>query len=431
MAEGRTFNYDAVSSVYNEIKKITTGDDSIKTILDNINRDCHNMVDVENEAVYGELGKQLLLDWDNTSSNFPNFIDNFNNWSALIAQASGNYSEFENKISGFKQEHMLGATSEAGRTTAYTNDGYYVNSYSVDDLDELASLAKFYEPTGATYIDTEMVSYSKIHDIFEGISLALEGVTIVTSGMTFAKFFSSIGALTTTGNATNGVANIGRLRGNLVNHGGIPASEAVASHMSNSGFWQRFASTGLGTKISNSIIHSSFNWGKNTKFLSYLFSSNSPVMRETARNVVLLSAESVGNFGTAAMVSGIAMNGANYSLSSNTFDDTPISLMLGDETVINGQTYNFFGRTANGVGIYSDESGQLFYKNSSDIVSPVTFYSNGEKYPATLDNIDENTELVVDGSSVGKVTELDFIILGDDYKEYYDAISTNMELFAE
>ncbi len=177
----RKFDYNAVSDVYNEIKRITTGSDSIKTLLDNINRDYRNMVDVEGEAVYGELGRQLLLDWDNTSSNFPNFVNNFENWSALIAHASGNYSEFENAIAGFKQDHMLGATSEAGRTTAYTNDGYY-STYTQDMVDTAALLAgDFRAFNGIGYFDTNMVAIEAQRLTNAKLSFGIQMASVVLS----------------------------------------------------------------------------------------------------------------------------------------------------------------------------------------------------------------------------------------------------------
>ena len=53
--------------------------DNIKNLLNDTNTEVHNRVEVCEEAIYGDLGNQLLLSWDNISSNFPNFMDNFEN----------------------------------------------------------------------------------------------------------------------------------------------------------------------------------------------------------------------------------------------------------------------------------------------------------------------------------------------------------------
>lgn len=185
MAGTRKFDYNAVSNVYSEIKKIITGsDDSIKTILDNINRDCHNMVDVEEEAVYGDLGKQLLLDWDNTSSNFPNFVNNFDNWSALIAQASGNYSAFEDKIAGFNRGNPLGATS-GGIETAYVNASPY-RLYKEANFDEynysLANMNNLYTITGVEYVCTDTASLLKTQKIVNTILFSGDMLALLTIG---------------------------------------------------------------------------------------------------------------------------------------------------------------------------------------------------------------------------------------------------------
>ena len=82
MAE-RKFDYENVSNVYKNMTSII-GDEadssSLVGILTSIDRDYKEYVNVEDEAIYGDLGSQLLLDWENTSSNFPNFVENFNNW---------------------------------------------------------------------------------------------------------------------------------------------------------------------------------------------------------------------------------------------------------------------------------------------------------------------------------------------------------------
>ena len=159
MAE-RKFDYNNVSTVYQNMKKITgdAGDgESIAGILHKIDEEVHNKVDVSEEAIFGDLGKQMLLDWDNTSANFDNFVTNFSNWSTLIAQSAGNYAQFEQDIAGFRQENPLGVTS-GGITDAYTNTGYY-STYDQAYVDSAASLVgSFVSYNGLGYIDTNMVA---------------------------------------------------------------------------------------------------------------------------------------------------------------------------------------------------------------------------------------------------------------------------------
>lgn len=182
MAE-RKFDYARVSNIYREMQTITgdsSSPDSIAGILNDVNKEVENKVEVMDEAVYGDLGKQLQLDWDNTSSSFNDFINNFNNWSTLIAQSAGKYAEFEEKVNGLKINNPLGMTSN-GRTTAYTNTGYYAD-YTQDVYDYYSSLSgTMMNLTGAQYIDTNMVERENNRKIMAGVNFGLQGVSTVLS----------------------------------------------------------------------------------------------------------------------------------------------------------------------------------------------------------------------------------------------------------
>ena len=177
----RKFDYNNVGTVYNQMKNIN---DNIKTLLTDTDNEVHNKVDVCEEAIYGDLGNQLLLSWDNISSNFPNFVDNFENWSALVAKASGDYSQFEADVAGFKNANPLGVTSK-GATQGAVATSSYNNSLTAEEIAELDVATVFYEPTGATYIDTGMVAYAKQHrtmnivgDVLNVVSIALSVVQV-------------------------------------------------------------------------------------------------------------------------------------------------------------------------------------------------------------------------------------------------------------
>ena len=135
MAE-RKFDYENVATVYKNMQNITgdaSNEDSIAGILHKINEEVHDSVNVCDEAVFGNLGKQLLLDWDNTSSNFDSFVESFNNWAALIAQSSGNYAEFEKKVAGLTKANPLGLTSN-GKKKNYIEKSPYTD-YTKENLE--------------------------------------------------------------------------------------------------------------------------------------------------------------------------------------------------------------------------------------------------------------------------------------------------------
>ena len=98
----RVFDYTEINRIYGEMNKITgdPGDPTtIAGLLKKIDDDYHEVVEgpaSENDmALLGDLGKQMLLNWENTSATFPNFVENFDAWSTVVAQAAGDYSKFE------------------------------------------------------------------------------------------------------------------------------------------------------------------------------------------------------------------------------------------------------------------------------------------------------------------------------------------------
>ncbi len=187
MAE-RKFNYQEVSNIYQQMLK-TIGDagsaDSIAGILENLNKEVENTVNVEEEAIFGDLGSQLKLDWDNSSSNFPNFVSKFSNWATLIAQSGGDYAQFERDIAGFQSANPLGVTS-GGRTDNYINTSYY-NQYKTDNyesyLNDLSNVGQLYELTGVEYISTDSKSVLRRHQITTGIVLGADILGLLWTGV--------------------------------------------------------------------------------------------------------------------------------------------------------------------------------------------------------------------------------------------------------
>jgi len=155
MAE-RKFDYENVATVYKNMQNITgdaSNEDSIAGILHKINEEVHDSVNVCDEAVFGNLGKQLLLDWDNTSSNFDSFVESFNNWAALIAQSSGNYAEFEKKVAGLTKANPLGLTSN-GKKKNYIEKSPYTD-YTKENLESTSKELSPY--SGSVYYETNSI----------------------------------------------------------------------------------------------------------------------------------------------------------------------------------------------------------------------------------------------------------------------------------
>lgn len=174
MAE-RKFDYNSVGTVYNQMKSIN---DNIKTLLMETDTEVRNRVDVCDEAIFGDLGNQLLLSWDNMSSDFPMFVDNFENWSALVAKASGDYSQFEADMAAFNNANPLGVNSAGAEYGAVATSSYN-DSLTTDEIAELDAATFFYEQTGAEYVDTGMVKYAKTHKTLNIITDAIEIVSFI------------------------------------------------------------------------------------------------------------------------------------------------------------------------------------------------------------------------------------------------------------
>lgn len=195
----RVFEYDKIVSRIKKMEEITgakgdKNDDTIAGILSNINQQMHDRMEKQDEltAVYGDLGNQLLLDWDNTSSNFDKFVDNFDNWSMVVTKAANDYSDFETRVKGIRDsDNYLGMTSN-GRTTAYTNDSFY-SYFDSETLDELkANISPLLELTGATYLDIDISESEKSRKFWSIVGLGLDAIAILSSG---AQIVRSVNAL--------------------------------------------------------------------------------------------------------------------------------------------------------------------------------------------------------------------------------------------
>lgn len=435
----RTFNYNAIADDYQQMNTING---EIADILTKIDKEVKDRVDVCDEAIYGDLGKQMLLDWDNTSANFDSFVNKFNNWSTLVTQAAGNYSQFESDISGFKQANPLGVTS-GGITDAYTNTGYYSNTVSSDDIDALLAASQYYQLTGATYIDTGMVSYLKKSDIFEGIELALDAVTIVASSAKVVKYFKDVNSLFKGGEAAKNVRDLakgvdslsdaarnttklnlyGRNSAAYASNAASTALSKFGNVISNSKVLRRLNGTGLGSKILSLAGKGISSTTKAVSSASYFVTNLSAnayggAMRD-AFKVAKVGTPLINNLAKA----GVVVNSANVALVSSA------GKIFGTEVNVGSNTYSYFGETNNGLDIYVDASDNLVYKDSSGDFQYVT-YNDSFGTVVTINTLNDEqytSSMNVGGTSVASVADLT-VYFEENYSEYFDDLSNNLTI---
>ena len=197
----RQFNYAAMQEIYSNMNK-TIGSavetDSIAGVLHALDQNVQEYIGVCDEAIYGPLGNQLLLDWLNTSSNFPNFVENFSNWSQLVAMSGGDYSQFEEDVAGFRELNPLGTYSGEATTNFVDSEKYTV--YTQDDIDTMsASVLGMYASVGDAYfVDTNMVEYEKQRKTMDIVMFSIQGVTTVLSVIPAMKLLGVGGKATGT-----------------------------------------------------------------------------------------------------------------------------------------------------------------------------------------------------------------------------------------
>lgn len=484
MSNSRVFDYTEISNLYNKMNTIT-GDKSDPTsiagILEKINLDytdvVHGVVGENEMAIFGELGQQMLLNWENTSANFPNFVENFSAWSTLVAQAAGDYSAFEQQVQGIKTANPLGWAS-GGMQDSFITTSVYADSLSEQELAELAAYSEFHQLTGATYIDTGMVSYLKKADFWEGVELAMDVVSVVGAFKTVKALAPQIKAaramvtptMTGAGNAgtnygfdqnkttrtlKNGTkkttyhynyengpdarnvdglisAQKGNnpfytLRGTMTNAGDAAADAA----MNKTGFLKKIFGTKLGTSMQNSIAHNTNLASRGKVFVSNL--GKGAQYSDVARGVL---AESFKAVDPKALNTALALSsgGATMSATSNLIQDgiqnnyaSNNVINFGTTVQIGNDTYDFFAQTPGGVNIVADDNGNLLYQDANGGVQPVMISSGGSYVAATFDNTDDTMNLYAGTENLGQANTFNYQLVLEDNVGYYDTLSANLE----
>ena len=98
------------------------------------------------------------------------------------------------------------------------------------------------------------------------------------------------------------------------------------------------------------------------------------------------------------------------------FTDTSIKAQ-GTDVTINGQDYKYYGHTSNGTQILYNQNGDLVYQASDGSVARVGLINGGI---ANINNVDEETELVIQGTHAGREKDL---VAQEAYEGYFDEIA--------
>lgn len=414
MAE-RTFDYAKIAEIYKSMNQIT-GDagtpDSIAGILHLADEEMFNKVNVSEQAIYGDLGSQLKLDWDNFSSNFPNFVANFNNWATAVATANNDYSQFEQDVQGFRDTHKFGVAAAEGMTASFVDTGYYADAYSEEDLAKLREMAHFYELTGATYIDTGMESFAKRNTAFNVVTDLLSVAAVAASGVTVANAVrGAVGFWT----GTYGAGGITRLQAmsNWRNVASIPKLAADAT------LAQRLAHYGaVATAYAGYMLPGGSKFG--TAFWNGVQAS--------ARTVPSLATAGVAAGGGLLSNIGSAI-GQNYDINrygSGLENANP----WGDRSVtVDGTTYTHVVNSENGTQLYVDyNTGNVFYGNGNSM-NPVTIDNgDGTQRNVNLDDLAAPEFTIYCGNEAISSNDGFNAVVGEgEYRSYGESIPTSVE----
>ena len=394
----RVFDYTEINRIYGEMNKITgdPGDPTtIAGLLKKIDDDYHEVVEgpaSENDmALLGDLGKQMLLNWENTSATFPNFVENFDAWSTVVAQAAGDYSKFEQEVQGIRSNNPLGWNS-GGITDSYIATSSYANALTEDEIAVYASYSQMLALTNATYVDTGMVAFAKEY-----------------------KKANIIDDVLTLGTAlTLGTSSVIAMKGAFSAGGALAAKMDAAGNVLRSGVgYNKFVMSGLGHKIFGTTVGKAVLGGTMTgawgvgAAAGYLGAGGA------------LIAAGGGGAAIAGAAGGLAAaHIVDKLVPDNKFNFTDTSIKAqGTDVTINGQDYKYYGHTSNGTQILYNQNGDLVYQASDGSVARVGLINGGI---ANINNVDEETELVIQGTHAGREKDL---VAQEAYEGYFDEIA--------
>jgi len=407
------FEFDGVKASYSSMQNITS---EIATVLKGANDGVHEYIGVSGGALYGDLGSQLLLDWDNSSSNFDRFVEKFTDWSTIVSQVAGIYDDYANAVKDSLEANPLGLTSY-GRTTAYTNDGYFSNSYTREQIDELYSMSQLYDlydETAATYIDTGMVKYAKrnkvfniVGDILNVVSIAASGATIVRSALGATGFLSASVNGRGTG-ASNLQFILGQGKGASSGLTGLQKARAYVGRIADILSPARYARGVEIVAAGNSLRGSGVAIG-------YGFWNGITTAARNSRNFAIAGVATAGASSITSII------GANYNASNYMTGAYGIK-SSGSSMTVNNKDYVYLGTTDQSTELYQGEDGNLYYLDSSQNMKNVTT-SSGDN--ANLENmITENNGSFTVYAGGEEITENSNLSSATDYTSYSENLSS-------
>ena len=381
------FVYDEVEQAYAKVKDII-GDynnrDSIAGALSEMNNNTKNYVQVCDAAIYGDLGNQLLLDWDNVCSNFGSFVSQFGDWANILTISGGEYQKFEQQVSGLKEANPLGLTS-GGRTDNYVNTSFAA-PFTAENFAKISDYDKsLYNLTGAKYTSANIVSnmYKDYKSNYGGIIGALVGPLLPGVGpITGAAVGYAIGE-----NPKG--AGIGALVGSLFGPTGTAAGALIGSNPKAAGIGAGIgAVTGLGaatgaiggtilsdkTKQKDGEYNENMNSGENQDTIRRYDSTTEEAYNATrGNNDSIIISNNVGN--------GYNVGGYNTnSYNSNVYNYSSLGQQYPDNTQLNASNSVNISNV-----VYPNYGTSSYYSNNNSYKSNETddniLNSNNAMYP--------------------------------------------------
>lgn len=353
MGNNRVFDYTEIARIYGEMNTITGSSadpTSIAGLLHKINQEYTEVVNGpagEDElALKGDAASDLKNSWDNTvSDHFTKFVENFDAWASAVAASAGDYTQFEQAVQGIKSANPLGWNS-GGATDTASATGFYSNAMSEQDIADLAAQAQFYQLTGATYVDTGMVSYAKTKKIWNTVNTVLAVGSIVSSGATMFSMLKTAGLLTPV--ATTALVPV------TATTALVPAGTVAAAAPAVTVSWARMAWNILG----GAAARGSYAAG-------------------ASKGLALALGIAAGSSGYASAAAGAAGGitgwlNPDYDASKYMTGTLDMPVAVGEAKTINGADYTFVGSSAGGTNIYYDSNKNMVYEDANGNLQPVT-----------------------------------------------------------
>ncbi len=358
-------------------------------------------------AIFGDVGSQLLLNWQNMSNTFPQFIDNFKAWSTYVAKAGEIYTQYETEAAKRFDQSDMGWAAPDGMVTSFVDMSVYDDAMDWEELVALGNQAKIHQLTNAKYVDTGMVAYEKVDKIWRTIDTI---ATVATLGL---GSFSLIG---------KGATWLGAKTLPTVLSSGWNAAGTLGS-VGGSKFLTTMFNTAY--RVGSSPVGKAIKWVAGSRVISAVGTAFGWV----AGNPIPILATGAVAFTGSNVASYIFHGDYDYATYGNGASlDVPLN--AGEQTTINGTEYTFYGSTPAvgdkpGYNIYYGDDGKLVYQTDDGSMVDVLVGGSTCSYK----NVNDNAVFYVGGNNVGTRSSLGSTQYipedeSEDYFGYFDTIST-------